>query len=902
MRVGTTVVTKFRSQRILLAMALCLLAATKAYSLGLGEMQVTSVINEPLAATIPVLNADGVQRSELIVALGSNADYEATGVSWDFTHSELQFDVATAANGELVVNVTSSRPIREPYLNMLVQARWPAGRLLMEYTVLLDFPVFSGQSSSASTSGSSSSSVASAISATPAAQSTPVVAPAPEPAPAPAPSQTPIPRLVSGAPTNTRIDTLPEDQFRIQNGDTLWSLGGRVAQDLGVSRHQAMLAIRETNPDVFIRGDINMLRSGSVVRMPSRDAALARTEAQAIADFSQVMAGGALADVTPLQSRVTDFRNEGAASQAGTAQFRLTAGNQAEAGIAGSSVDALEEENQSLSDTNAALEEELAAARIANRDLTERLQNLEEQIAVMEALIEVENNEIRAVQEAVTTVQPVVQPVTSAVVQEQSLMGRLMSWLPLLGLVLVGLLAGAYLLIRRQRSNSDGFEDTDYAEDAAPFGEDSDEMESESGLQGDAELDNFAGHDNSDSDEEVQSQAEAGDKSIGDDQPENDDDDWGSDFDDLDSFFNEEEDLEDEQLSAEDESEESEMEKTLAFDATAMVDLEGDESESDEADSDDGLEFSANVAELDESLSEQTDEQIVEQESADSVEPDEVEIETQEENILDFSLDEESLDLPEGSPETETTADQAEDDAFAMDFDLDIGDLPAQDSAEPESEDGSDEDENTLSFDISELDLPKELASDTDVETEIAAEPESEIETEQEEDAEVSDNEEAEHDLSDFSFDDLDDETDEAEDTVTEDLDSLLEDLDDSLEEVDSEADTDEEVESFLSDMGLDETKAEDSDGLSLDEELELPDLDDDVDDLLNDFTDSDMDEDDDSLGMSETEESETKLELASAYMEMGDNTGAKELLDEVIRDGDESSKAKAQVMLDSIS
>ena len=108
------------------------------FALGLGEIEINSVINEPLSATIEVLNADGVENDELLVAIASATDYQVAGVSWDFSHTELDFNVNYAANGDLIVNVTSERAIREPYLSILVQARWPAGRLLREYTILLD--------------------------------------------------------------------------------------------------------------------------------------------------------------------------------------------------------------------------------------------------------------------------------------------------------------------------------------------------------------------------------------------------------------------------------------------------------------------------------------------------------------------------------------------------------------------------------------------------------------------------------------------------------------------------------------------------------------------------------------------------------------------------------------------
>ena len=432
--------SKSRFSRLSLAATLFFACMSQnVFALGLGEIEVSSIIGQPLVASIPVLNADGIEQAELIVALGSATDYQIAGVTWDFSHSELQFDVSYAANGDLLVNVSSMRAIREPYLNLLVQARWPEGRLDREYTILLDFPVFTGDQNSA-----------------------------------------PSPQLVSGAPAVndaaiTGPQSLGEGDYRIQNGDTLWSLGGRVAQDLGVSRHQAMLAIREANPEAFTQGNLNLMRSGSVVRVPTRNAALSRSAAQALSEFAQAMSvSGQVAGATPLQSRATDFRNKAGSDQAGGAQLRLTSADQVKAALAGSGVDQIIEENQLLSDLNAALEEELQAASIENRDLSDRLQNLEEQNAVMEALIEGDNSEARAVQELVTA-QPLANTITTADLQEEGLVSKLLGILPIVGLLVIGLLAGAYLVIRRRKSGDHAGDiarfDEDYEEDAPIYAE-----------------------------------------------------------------------------------------------------------------------------------------------------------------------------------------------------------------------------------------------------------------------------------------------------------------------------------------------------------------------------------------------------------------------------------------------
>ncbi len=845
-------VSSSRFSRLSLATALVFACISQnAFALVLGDIEVNSVINEPLSASIPVLNADGLEQAELIVDLGSATDYQIAGVTWDFSHSELQFDVGYSANGDLMVNVSSSRAIREPYLNLLVQARWPAGRLLREYTILLDFPVFTGEqdsSPSVSSAPVARASTPESVAILPAPAAVPVVVQRPvAPRSAPAAAQaSPVPRVVSGAAAAaiTRAEPLGEGDYRIQNGDTLWSVGGRVAQDLGVSRQQAMLAIREANPEAFTQGNLNMLRSGSVVRVPTRNAALSRTATQAASEFAQAMSSsGQIADATPLQSRATDFRNDAGSDQSGDAQFRLTSAEQVNAAITGSGVDQVVEENQLLSDINSALEEELQAASIENRDLSERLQNLEEQISVMEALIEVENNEIRAVQQAVTSTTPVVNTITTAEVQEEGLVSKLLGLLPIVGLVVIGLLVGAYLVIRRRKSGDHVGDiaelDEEYDEDKPIYAEDS-------------------------SEEEDLEPAE---------------EDWSSDFDDLDAFFDDVAPAAAE-TGESPEEEENESEKTQIFDASMLAGVGTGESQDEQAPEADT-------------------------EAADAGD---------DEQLLDFSLDEGDLTTEDSKPEA--NLDQGEDDKFSLDFDLGGDDSEPDETAdEPEAADAEpEEDENMLTFDVSDTDLTE----DTDEESEQQSEGQAE------ELADDSDSDEI--DLSDFGLDN-DSEVEADTDDLEDDLDALLDGLDedsssaddgslDSLEDsIDLDLDLgadlddlsallDEEEPSADQEPSANEESSEDSadEKLTSDSEESVAGDSDDTDDLLGDFGDDDLDLSEVADGGDVAEECETKLELAAAYIEMGDNSGAKELLDEVVREGDDFFQTRAKEILDGMS
>ena len=914
------------------------------FALGLGEIEINSVINEPLSATIEVLDADGVENDELLVVIASATDYQVAGVSWDFSHTELDFNVNYAANGDLIVNITSERAIREPYLSILVQARWPAGRLLREYTILLDFPVFTGEQSSSVSAPSQS---------LPAPTSTPAPQPVQQSvAPRATAASSPVPRIVSGAP-NTPARSLSDGDYRIENGDTLWSLGGRVAQDLGVTRHQAMLAIREANPEAFSQGNLNMLRSGSLIRVPTRSEALDRSTTEAADQYVQAMRsnGQFIADATPLQSRATDFREDAGSANENGGQFRLASTEQNNTGAGGSGLSEIESENQLLSDVNSALQEELEAAEIENQDLSERLRNLEEQISVMEALIEVENNEIRAVQEAITAPEPepVVNPINTANIQEESLITKLMGWLPVLGLVLIGLLVGAYLVIRRRKSSNDasditGF-DEEYDESAPIYAED--EQDADEKIQGEQqdeesledflpeEIDSIEYDTNDIGGEEQVEPNAVGLEEPAENNPEDENEDWDSDFDDLDSFFDEVEEPASASLSEESEEEvqleqeqvaevadeEEESEKTQIFDASSMAEIMAENAISDEEHSEDEIK------------DEVADDNLMDFESAELDEADSGSESVDEENMLDFSLDEGDLSREEETTDTPFESENLEEDEeFSLDFELDADDLEPQETVDAEESEELDlpKDENTLSFDVSDMDLSDKAPA---VEPEESIEAASELESENSVlentditlDSSDEEQEESELDVLDLSeFGDEELSSDESDEAVfidvadeNEDIDSLLGDLGadlndldtfDSEDSIDSKDEVDNIDAAFDIDLNEDLNSDEDSDLSSLldenpddstvDPQNSLGDS-----DLLDAFDDeldlSDFNKDDSSADMAE--ECETKMELAIAYMEMGDNSGAKELLEEVVREGDDSYKEKANALLEGL-
>ncbi len=222
------------ARKIALVLALMVLPlALQVQALGLGNIKVRSGLNQPLVAEIALLSPRGVAPEEIRVGLARAEDFSRAGIDRPVALTALDFKVDRKSDGTLFIRVTSRQSIREPFLNFLVELSWPSGRLLREYTVLLDPPTFSGAR-----------------------------APAPQAAAATTPAY-------SG------------DTYRVSRGDTLWGIAQRTRPGTSVSPQQMMVALQRGNPGAFINGNMNNLMAGQVLRIPDQQAIGALSDAEA---------------------------------------------------------------------------------------------------------------------------------------------------------------------------------------------------------------------------------------------------------------------------------------------------------------------------------------------------------------------------------------------------------------------------------------------------------------------------------------------------------------------------------------------------------------------------------------------------------------------------------------------
>ncbi|MDI3356349.1 peptidoglycan-binding protein [Pseudomonas sp. UYIF39] len=334
------------------------LSSGMAHALGLGELTLKSTLNQPLVAEIELLDVKDLTAAELVPSLASPEDFAKAGVDRQAFLNDLTFTPVLNASGKSILRVTSSKPLSEPMVKFLVQVMWPSGRLLRDYSVLLDPSKFSPQTADA------------------AAQ--------------PAPTQT-VTAPVTGGTKPTQYTTAPRD--------TLWEIAAKARN--GGSVQQTMLAIQALNPDAFIDGNINRLKAGQVLRLPDQTQSANVPQPKAVAEVSAqntawrqgrryVAKPGTGQQQLDATKRA---RGEGPSSQAATDKLSLVSAESGKAGGKGAKGDA-----KNLSNKLAVTQESLDTTRRDNAELKGRMTDLQSQLDKLQRLIELKNNQLAKLQ------------------------------------------------------------------------------------------------------------------------------------------------------------------------------------------------------------------------------------------------------------------------------------------------------------------------------------------------------------------------------------------------------------------------------------------------------------------------------------------------------------------------
>lgn len=262
--------------KLSLAVALAL-ACGNAFALGLGTIQVKSGLNQPLDAEIPVLTESAAEATELTVALASAEDFERVGLNRAHLTVPIEMAVTTNAKGQTVIKVTTKEAVREPLIDFLIVANWTKGKVLREYTVLLDPPI-TAPPAKGSTATVAPVAEKPAPTPQPLAESKAPPKPArPEPKPPVAaspqkpPKAAPPPAAAAAAPKPAAPAASGNDYGPVAQGETLSEIARATRPDEKTSVNQMMLALLKANPKAFYQDNINALKRGAILRIPGGD-------------------------------------------------------------------------------------------------------------------------------------------------------------------------------------------------------------------------------------------------------------------------------------------------------------------------------------------------------------------------------------------------------------------------------------------------------------------------------------------------------------------------------------------------------------------------------------------------------------------------------------------------------
>jgi pilus assembly protein FimV len=354
--------------RIALAALLC--APLMAYSAGLGRLTVKSALGQPLNAEIEITSLQSGEEDSVTARLASMEAFRQAGLDLSPALVSLQFAI-DKRGARPVIRLTTSVPVNEPFLDILIELQWSTGRLVREYTFLLDPPEYRGS--------------AAAPAPAPAAKPAPVPAAAPaKPAPVPRSESRPIP----AAPAATSAK-----QEQVNKGDTLGAIARRNKPD-GVTLNQMLMALYRANQDAFIRGNINLIRAGRILNIPDSDAVAAINAAEAnqqvqsqmadFADYRQKLgAAVAAAPAAPAREREVSGRiaakPEAPASAEQKDQLKLSKADSAKPGAPGS---------------RAAREDDKVARDRALKESQSRVGDLEKNVADLQKLVEMKSQQL----------------------------------------------------------------------------------------------------------------------------------------------------------------------------------------------------------------------------------------------------------------------------------------------------------------------------------------------------------------------------------------------------------------------------------------------------------------------------------------------------------------------------
>ena len=255
------------------ATALIGLYGTPASALSLGRITVQSSLGEPLRAEIDVPDINAEEAASLQARAASPEAFQSAGLDYNPAMANLKVTLQRRANGRAYIRLSSDRAINDPFVDMILEASWASGRIVRDYTMLFDPPALKQAAPAAPTAPQVPAAPSTSRPAN-AAQAPLALPPArPVEAARPAPRPTPPAAVAPKSPPATGTMT-------VKPGDTAGQIAA-ATKPVNVSLDQMLVAILRANPDAFLRDNVNRIKAGAILNLPSPEQAATTPDAEA---------------------------------------------------------------------------------------------------------------------------------------------------------------------------------------------------------------------------------------------------------------------------------------------------------------------------------------------------------------------------------------------------------------------------------------------------------------------------------------------------------------------------------------------------------------------------------------------------------------------------------------------
>ncbi len=369
-----------------LALAVSLAVGTlpmSVHALGLGGMTTHSALNEKFKADIELISVKKGQLDTLKASLAPASVFNRMGVERTLFLTRLKFRPMRLKDGRAVIRVTSADPIREPFLDFFIKLDWPNGQAVKEYTALLDPPSLTKRRAAKIAAASAQA----------------------EGKPA---STSGADKTVVRASSRPRRTAADGEYGPVAANETLWEIADDLRPE-GISIHQMMMALYKANPQAFLDNNINLLKKGQILKVPAADE-ITIGRGEAVAEFQQASATGKAPAETMDETADGAVGMQAEPAEAGMeeeVQLKIAGAVETEADTeTGQAVSDLEVEQGStdLRQQMLILEEQAETARQEAALMRSQVEELRQQLSDTQRLLELKDEELARLQEGMSQV------------------------------------------------------------------------------------------------------------------------------------------------------------------------------------------------------------------------------------------------------------------------------------------------------------------------------------------------------------------------------------------------------------------------------------------------------------------------------------------------------------------